>query len=368
MRPYKRKRSRKNTHARMLLLLVAAILVIYGAISESGIVSPAADPTVIPDLREGDWYALYFTDPTSPDSLSQRGGPDAHLAAAIRQARLSIDIAIYDLNLRSLRDALIDAHLRGAAVRVVSESDNLDRPEMQDLVDAGIPVLGDRRQGLMHNKFVVIDRHEVWTGSMNFTVNGAYRNDNNLLRIKSPRLAENYLVEFEEMFVHDRFGPGSPANTPYPTLSVAGVELEVYFSPEDGTAARLIELIKGAQETVHFLAFSFTSDDIAAALLERAQNGVTVSGVFEQSQYRSNIGTEYDNLRLAGLSVRLDGNPRNMHHKVMIIDRHTVVTGSYNFTSSAEKRNDENTLVIHDPQVATEFMAEYGRVFSISQP
>jgi phosphatidylserine/phosphatidylglycerophosphate/cardiolipin synthase-like enzyme len=216
----------------------------------------------------------------------------------------------------------------------------------------------------MHNKFVVIDRQEVWTGSMNFTINGAYRNDNNLIRIRSTQLAENYTTEFEEMFIDDRFGEGSPANTPHPYFGLDGTLIETYFSPEDGTAARIVQLIRDAQESVYFLAFSFTSDEIAAAMIERAQAGVIVAGVFEQSQYRSNTGTEYDNLRAAGLDVHLDGNRDNMHHKVIIIDEAVVITGSYNFSASAEERNDENTLIIHRPDLADVYMTEFNAIYA----
>jgi phosphatidylserine/phosphatidylglycerophosphate/cardiolipin synthase-like enzyme len=168
------------------------------------------------------WYTVYFTDPGGPHAQSLLGGPDAELAEAIDQARLSVDAATYDLNLWSIRDALIEAHRRGVNVRLVTESDNMDSPEVQELQEAGIPVLGDRREGLMHNKFVVIDRLEVWTGSMNLTINGAYRNDNNLIRIQSSRLAKDYMAEFEEMFLDDQFGSGSPADTPFPSFSVDG--------------------------------------------------------------------------------------------------------------------------------------------------
>jgi phosphatidylserine/phosphatidylglycerophosphate/cardiolipin synthase-like enzyme len=272
-------------------------------------------------------------------------------------------VAIYDFDLASLRDALLSAQRRGANVRVVVDSDHRDEAEIQALIAGDIPVLGDRREGLMHNKFVIIDRSEVWTGSMNFTGNDAYRNNNNLMRIRSSRLAENYLAEFEEMFVDDDFGPGSPANTPYSNFSVDGTPLEVYFSPDDGTAARLVDLIGSAQESIYFLAYSFTADDLAAAMLARSNAGVTVSGVFEESQYRANIGTEFDLFRLNKLDVQLDGNPRNMHHKVIVIDRSTVVTGSYNFSANAEKSNDENTLIIHNPEIAALYLAEFERVF-----
>ena len=120
------------------------------------------------------------------------------------------------------RDTIVEnAKLHNFSLKEV-ESDYLDEPEVQQLIQAGVPVLGDRREGLMHNKFVIIDRQEVWTGSMNFTINGAYRNNNNLVRVRSSMLAQNYLMEFEEMFEDDLFGPGSPANTPVPTIEVPG--------------------------------------------------------------------------------------------------------------------------------------------------
>ena len=308
------------------------------------------------------WYRVYFTQPEAPSAGKLRGGPDAALADAIREARLGVDIAMDTLDLWSIRDALIDADRRGVRVRVVVESDNLDEPEIQDLIQAGIEVLGDRREGMMHNKFAILDRQDVWTGSMNFTLNGAYRSDNNLIRIRSRRLAEDYLVEFEEMFVDDQFGPGSPADTPYATLQIDGTPVEVYFSPDDGVQQRLVDLIGGARQSIYFMAYSFTSDALAEAILERAAAGVTVAGVLDESQAQGNQGGEYQRLLESGIDVRLDGNPKSMHHKVLIIDDRIVVTGSYNFSQNAETRNDENTLVIYSPEIAALYKAEFERV------
>jgi hypothetical protein len=145
-----------------------------------------------------------------------------------------VDVAVLQLDLWSIRDALLEAHRDGVKVRLVVESDYSDSQELQELIEAGIPVLGDRREGLMHNKFTIIDRQEVWTGSMNYTITDGYRNNNNLVRINSPQLAQNYTTEFEEMFVDDSFGPGSPANTPNPSMILNGVRLESCFSPDDG--------------------------------------------------------------------------------------------------------------------------------------
>ena len=371
MSPFSRKRASRSTFSSILVLVAILIVLIYEALA-SGVVFPLQNANQIPPaetvpVTAGEWYSLYFTHPENSLAGLSRGGPDESLAQAIRQARLSVEVAAYQFNLASIKNALLDAQGRGVAVRFVTDSDYLDEEALQELITAGIPVLGDRREGLMHDKFTIIDRQEVWTGSMNYTDNGAYLNDNNLIRIRSTRLAEDYLSEFEEMFVEDSFGPSSPANTPYANLTLNGELLQVYFSPEDGTASHLVDLIGEAKQSVYFLAYSYTSDEIALAMIERAQAGVTVVGVFESSQFRSNTGTEFEHLLSAGADVRLDGNPRNMHHKVIILDEKTVVTGSYNFSASAENRNDENTLVIHSPEIAAQFMAEFRRVFSASQ-
>jgi phosphatidylserine/phosphatidylglycerophosphate/cardiolipin synthase-like enzyme len=278
-------------------------------------------------------------------------------------------VAAYNLNLWSIRNALLDAWRRGVQVRMVVESDNLDGDEIQDLVAVGIPVLGDRREGLMHNKFVIIDRQEVWTGSLNFTVSGGYYDNNNLVRIRSTQVAETYLHEFDEMFMDDRFGPDSVADTLHPFLTIDGVEVEFYFSPDDGVAARLVELISEAQESIYFMAFSFTADDIGAAIVDAAlTRNVTVAGVMEAEQVKSNQGTEYDFFLQSGLDVLLDGNEDQMHHKVIIIDRSIVITGSYNFSASAETRNDENLVIIHNPVIAGYYLDEFQRVNEQVQP
>jgi len=313
-----------------------------------------------------DWFSVYFSDPASTTGSDYRGGPDEDLAESIRNARVSVDAAVHFLNLWSIRDALIEAHRRGVPVRIVTESDNLDVDEIIDLMEAGIPVLGDRREGRMHNKFVVIDRQEVWTGSMNLSVKGAYYHNNNMARIKSAPLAENYTAEFEEMFLEDRFGPGSPANTPNQSLNMDGVIIETYFSPEDEPARRINQLVRNAQESILFLAYSFTLDELADEMVASTRRGVNVRGVFDAGQSSANAGTEFYNLLSAGLDVRLDGNKDKMHHKIIIIDESIVISGSYNFSVNAETVNDENVIIFHSEEIAELFKEEFERVFENS--
>ena len=325
---------------------------------------PDLNPATSPGTHDqGNWWSVYFTDPGSPEAASYNGGPGEELAEAISKARISVDIAAYSFNLWEIRDAILAANRRGVVVRLVTDSQNMDKPEIQELREAGIPVVDDRNNNLMHNKFFIIDQMEIWTGSMNPTLGGAYYDDNNLIRLRSSELAENYTVEFEEMFNDSSFSQGSPANTPHSITSIEGTAVETYFSPEDHAADRLIELIASTEENIHFLAYSFTSDDIASAMIERAQNNVFVHGVMERPQYRSNTGTEYERLISGGVDVRLDGNPDNMHHKVIILDESIVITGSYNFSKSAEERNDENMLIIHSPEIAAVYLEQFWSVY-----
>ncbi len=220
----------------------------------------------------------------------------------------------------------------------------------------------------MHNKFIVIDRAEVWTGSMNMTGDGAYDDRNNLIRIRSNAVASDYETEFNEMFEDDKFGPDRGSATPLPNVNVKGTALNVYFSPDDRVQAALLDLLNNAVSSIDFLAYSFTSDPLSEAIRTRAEAGVRVRGVMDADQMRSNRGTEYDRFRVAGLDVRLDGDSGLMHHKVLIVDKQIVVLGSYNFTASAEKSNDENVLVIHSPEIAARFLQEFRRVYAAAKP
>jgi phosphatidylserine/phosphatidylglycerophosphate/cardiolipin synthase-like enzyme len=315
----------------------------------------------------GSFYEVYFTDPFNPDADKQEGGPDAPLVQAIDAARISVDVAAYSMSLYSVQAALLRAQKRGVQVRMVMESTNMLDSVPQALLDAGIPIIGDNRPGLMHDKFMVIDRSEVWTGSLNYTTSGAYEDNNNLVRIRSSKVAEDYTVEFEEMFVRDFFGPDTIDRTPYPNVTIDGVPLEIYFSPDDHVVNRIIELLRGAQQSIYFLAYSFTTADFGDILLQKARKGLDVSGVMEEQQVKSNKGTEFTPFQQAGLPVYVDGNPGQMHHKVFIIDQKIVITGSYNFSSSAENTNDENVVIFFDPQIAAQYMAEFKRVEAEAQ-
>jgi phosphatidylserine/phosphatidylglycerophosphate/cardiolipin synthase-like enzyme len=355
----------------LLLLLSACADVPQNATPGTDVTQTPIDELTPIDLQagygvRGPWFELYVTNPDSPLSPQGTGGIDGPLVQAIDETRLSIDVAAYSITLNSVRNALLRAHDRGVTVRIVMESTNMDRSDVQRLLEAGIPIVGDNRQGLMHNKFVVLDRSEVWLGSMNFTDSGTYDDNNNMVRIRSTRIAENYSVEFNEMFERNLFGPDVLARTPNPDIMLDGTRVETYFSPDDHVLNALYSLLSASEESIYFLAFSFTSNELGAIVREKAGAGLDVKGVMDEEQIKSNTGTEFDPFRQAGLDVRIDGLDGQMHHKFFIVDESIVVIGSYNFSRAAEERNDENILIVYNPQIAEFYLQEFHRVFDHS--
>lgn len=313
--------------------------------------SPVPQEAVFP---QPNGIEVYFApDGDSPD---HRIG-DAFLAL-LRSAKSSIDGAFYEFQLTAAADALIERHRQGVKVRLVSDSDYQDRTAIQACIGAGIPVVFDARTAFMHDKFCVVDGLVVWTGSTNITENCFYRNNNNALKIRSEPLAADFKTEFEEMFANHLFGARSPRNTAYPRLEVGTAMLECYFAPEDDVGRAIVSQVQAARTSIDCMAFSFTSKPIAEAMAERCMAGVRVRGVLEERNMNSTSSKD-EYLREKGAEVYADRNPRNMHDKVMIIDRETVITGSYNFTKSADEGNDENALVVHSPALAEAYTQEF---------
>lgn len=335
--------------------------------------SSSADPAAADDMPSGaptdGIQGIFFSNAYANDpSVGQKDekNVDRQLAAVIAAAHGTIDCALFELESERIADALIQAHERGVAVRMVAETDYADNQDLQRVLKAGIPVVQDKRSALMHNKFIVIDSSLVWTGSLNVTDNGAWRNNNNALLIRSRELAENYGFEFEEMFVRREFGPRSTSNTPHTLVKFPDADIYNYFAPEDDVLSKVIRYLKSAKSRIRFMAFSMTEDAVGDMLIEKDKEGVDVAGVLE-SRGSGSIYSELGRLTAAGIPVLTDGNKYVMHHKVIIIDGLWTITGSYNFSASAQTSNDENILIIKSAAVARMFEEEYERVRQMAQ-
>ena len=136
--------------------------------------------------------------------------------------------------------------------------------------------------------------------------------------------------------------------------------VEVYFSPKGGATEAVVRALDSAQQTVFVQAYSFTSKDIAEALLRARRRGVVIHIILD----KSNLSDHYsgaDFVANSGMSVLIDAKHPIAHNKIMIIDGETVITGSFNFTRQAEEHNAENLLVIHDRGLAERVPGQLAR-------
>lgn len=320
------------------------------------------------------WYELYFTEPQFPYDAGADHPPSLGeaLAAFIDTADQSVLMAVYQLDLDRVVEALIRAHKREVEVRVVTDigilDDRRENEAFKKLEKIGIPVKGGNTGAIMHNKFAVVDDEAVWTGSCNFTENDTYKYNNHGIIIRSSHLAWNYTIIFEKMFREKQYGGRRHSWGTRPDLTIEGHTIESYFSPEDEILANILPRLEGAEKSVHFMAFSFTHDDMGDLLKSLSKQGIEIHGVFETTGSQTKY-SEYGRLRRARppVDVLQDGNPYPMHHKVFIIDGETVILGSFNFSKNAEKSNDENLLIIDDETLAGKFTEEFARICQQAQ-
>lgn len=342
------------------------VIAVATSTSPSGVVPTAVNAS-------GAWWEVYFTDPANVNNPDDwQGSIEGRLIEKINAAQMSIHIASFEFDLTPVAEALIAAKQRGVDVRWVTDDENgieadaePDRGQFAMLQNAGIEVKADNRSALMHNKFWIFDGQVVWTGSTNVTESGVFKQDNNTIVIQSPELATIYEAEFEEMW-NGQFGPRSPSQIEQQSININGSPVQVIFTSEDyAIEESIIPVVNTATQSIRFLAFSYTDAPLAQAMIQRAQNGVDVAGVFEK------VGSDADSAELktlycAQVPVRRDNNPAFMHNKIIVVDQRYVITGSLNFSTNAEENNDENVIIIDNPDIAKLYIQDFDRIWSLS--
>ncbi len=216
-------------------------------------------------------------------------------------------------------------------------------------------ILAHNRSGLMHNKFMVADGERIWTGSCNLTRTGTRFNDNHVIVLESKELAENYTKEWEEI-ADKRHGKRFAWPTPHPRVTVGDTEIQNYFTPEDDVRGALISEMNKATNEIAIMAFSFTDPEITEAVRRAIARDVRVVIVLD-SGMATHPSSKTKELEEMGAAVRLSPGVL-LHHKVMVMDRKTVVLGSANFSKAAFARNDENVLIVNAPSFAKAMLRE----------
>ena len=314
----------------------------------------------------------------------------------LKPARQSLDFALYDMRLSDrLKNQLVgtlqERAAQGVQIRLCYDGDKPLRPNLAAGQDPAPPGTGGfvqslgypwRRIGgmkLMHHKFIVRDCASIWTGSTNITDDAFALMENNILEIDAPVLANYYRQDFAQLWAKENFeNTGDIKTLPVPlTFSGQPAIARVMFSPGCGSEidSEIANRVRSAKRHVRICSLLINSGTLISALGELLRNNrVTVSGIYDRTQmrdvYRQWQDVPQNRWKIGALEevilrARLVGKNSTpysptgrhdfMHNKILVIDN-TVITGSYNFSRSAQF-NAENILMIESARLAEMYSA-----------
>jgi phosphatidylserine/phosphatidylglycerophosphate/cardiolipin synthase-like enzyme len=319
--------------------------------------------------------------------LTDGGQQPLEIAHAIAdwlgEARISLELAQYDFHLEPDTTAVVagairEASARGVAVRILYNVDHRGpipvppppEPDVQLIESLGVPAKAvGGVPDLMHHKFVIRDSQTVWTGSMNWTDDSWSRQENLILIVESPQLAESFIADFDQLWTKDvveETGFVAPRR-----LHVDGLLVRPWFTPGYGEdlSARIAEAIGRAKRRVRICSPVITAAPVLATLAQLVSEGkLDVAGCLDAPQIEGVVGQWHENGNVAWklpllervLAGDFTGKPSTpygagtvhdfMHAKIVVADD-VVFSGSFNLSRSGEQ-NAENVLEIHDALLA----------------
>ncbi|MFL6526507.1 MAG: phospholipase D-like domain-containing protein [Chthoniobacterales bacterium] len=316
------------------------------------------------------------------------------LVTFISAARSTLDLALYDMRLSDglkaqLHEALNERTKAGVQVRICCDGDKPQHPDTaagQDpaapgtsaqIASLGFPWRQIGGMKLMHHKFIVRDASSVWTGSLNFTDDAFTLMENNVVTIDSPEIATAYAEDFEDIWRRENFENTGEIKTSDVQLTFAGApaNVRVMFSPGCGLQIdeEVARRVRNAQQRVRICSLLINSGTLIGAVAELiGAQRVKIDGIYDRTQmedvYRQwetvpsnrwKIPALKEIIARAGLVGKKStpytptGRHDFMHNKVLVIDD-TVITGSYNFSRSAQF-NAENILFIESAALAARY-------------
>ena len=139
--------------------------------------------------------------------------------------------------------------------------------------------------------------------------------------------------------------------------------IAVSFSRYEDTRSLLINWISRANRSIYVMVMCITADELADSLIDAYNRGINVTIIIDD-MYKTSKGSDYEEILNAGIDIRSDNSWRLMHHKVMIIDGYIIVTGSYNWSASAEDKNWENIVILRSQSLANYYLEEFQRIWS----
>ena len=307
------------------------------------------------------------------------------LVEAINNSKQTIDFAFYGLSKQDeILNALINAQKRGVKIRGIVDK-NIENKNDYSGTEYSINKLGkgiiktdykaeieklnkinnkkiefsyDFFKGhIMHNKFCIIDNEIVWTGTVNISSTGTGGfNENNACIVRSKDFAKVFKKEFEQMYVNELFHENK-----YPIYSKKGINIDdinvqIYFSPNRFVINNVIlPEIEKAQNYIYLSMFLITNNKIVQSLIDAHERGVEIKLIID-AHHALQPYSKHEQLRNAGIKVKVENWAGKMHAKTVIIDDKTIITGSANWTYSAFKYNDENLLIFKNVPNEVKFL------------
>jgi phosphatidylserine/phosphatidylglycerophosphate/cardiolipin synthase-like enzyme len=315
------------------------------------------------------------------------------LAAYINRAKYTIDVAQYEYKTYTgdpIATALNNAHTRGVKIRYIQDGSYAPTNTGVSLLNAAIPVIASPTggvYGIMHNKFVIIDEYStdttkaiVWTGSPDWDLAMKSGDYNNIIIFQSKVLARAFTHEFDIMWgdtthggpsnsTNSKFGPNKP-NSGSHHFVIGGAKVDLYFSPSDSTNNHIVTTINSAVTDLYCGMFTFTETTSASDIVNRKNAGAFAAAILDK--YSSGTYTPYTTTLPGGLGTNFLGyNSSNTlyHNKYLIVNASapchnpTVLTGSHNWTASADSKNDENTVIVYDDTIANQYLQSFAGDF-----
>ncbi|MCB1147230.1 MAG: hypothetical protein KDK38_10545, partial [Leptospiraceae bacterium] len=362
---------------------------------------------------------------------------DIRLANLIDQAEKEVYWAMYGFSREIIIHSVLNAVKRGLDVQLAGDATTWGHStgykDFHDLQKhyPNAKLVAGNSQSIQHNKFVVIDRRYLMTGTGNITDSEIDRNYNAWVIIESKELAQDYIRDHMQMMA-GRYGHAKDRVDYNNVFDVGGVKVEVYFSPHEDAMTRFLQAVGEADQSIHFAIFAFTHDQLGRLFIEKnkqfyqqnlADGGSRIlRGIMDRSQLTHNQyieiyrmagacghtygfqqgsgndigGNEFpaitnwntpssSNTRCnAPIDFRIDGNENStnvgdwqaggarLHAKTIVIDKDTanakLLLGSFNWSPNANNNNDENLMVIHSPRIVKRFMSFWDGIYNDAIP
>lgn len=259
---------------------------------------------------------------------------------AIDGAQQSITLAIYSLTDDRIIESLNNKCRMGIPVHVVCDA-HASKGISRKLPQA--EVVRRAADGLMHQKILVIDEHQIVLGSTNLTHDSLHKYGNLVIALDHPSLAKALCARIKSMDDDGRSTPLLHCET-----TTGSQTVELWMLPDDREAAsRVTALLRSAKKTIQVAMFTWTRSDFSQELIEASKRGVKVEAVVDRYAGKGANSKVVKMLDEAGISIRLSTSQGLLHHKFAYIDGEILINGSANWTERAFVENDDCFMVIH---------------------